>query len=67
LQYIAPTIQFLLGVLVYKEPFSVNQLIGFGLVWVALIVFGVEGLLAHRTRALRARAVRELEVEPIEF
>jgi chloramphenicol-sensitive protein RarD len=68
LQYIAPTIQFLLGVLVYKEPFTVNQLIGFGLVWVALIVFAVEGLLAHRARAIiRAGAVQEAEAEPVEF
>jgi chloramphenicol-sensitive protein RarD len=68
LQYIAPTIQFLLGVLVYKEPFTVNQSIGFGLVWVALIVFGVEGFLAHRARALiRARAAQEMEPEPVEF
>jgi chloramphenicol-sensitive protein RarD len=48
LQYIAPTIQFLLGVLVYKEPFDHTRLIGFGIVWIALIIFGVENYLAHR-------------------
>ena len=48
LQYITPTLQFLLGVLVYKEPFSHTQLIGFGIVWVALILFGVEGFICHR-------------------
>jgi chloramphenicol-sensitive protein RarD len=48
LQYIAPTIQFLIGVLVYREPFTGAQFIGFGLVWVALILFGVEGYLNHR-------------------
>jgi EamA domain-containing membrane protein RarD len=37
-------------VLVYKEPFSQQQLIGFALVWSAVIVFGSEGILA-RTRA----------------
>jgi chloramphenicol-sensitive protein RarD len=47
LQFIAPTIQFLLGVLVYKEPFSHQQLIGFAFVWSAVIVFAVEGLLAR--------------------
>jgi len=45
LQYIAPTVQFLLGVLVYKEPFDRAQLVGFALVWTALVVFGTEGLL----------------------
>ncbi len=48
LQYIAPTIQFLLGVFVYKEPFSHNQLIGFGIVWVALVIFLIENYLANR-------------------
>jgi chloramphenicol-sensitive protein RarD len=48
LQYIAPTIQFLLGVFVYKEPFSHNQLIGFGIVWFALAIFLVENYLASR-------------------
>ncbi len=49
LQYIAPTIQFLLGVLVYKEPFDHTHLIGFGIVWAALIIFWIENYLAHRT------------------
>lgn len=47
LQYIAPTIQFLLGVLAYGEPFTHEKRIGFGLVWAALLVFGVEGVAAH--------------------
>ena len=55
LQYIAPTLQFLLGVLVYREPFTHAQLIGFGIVWIALILFGMEGYLA--SRAQRAQAV----------
>ncbi len=49
LQYIAPTLQFLLGVLVYREPFSKAQLVGFGLVWAALFIFGIEGWLSHRS------------------
>jgi len=43
-QYIAPTIQFLIGVFIYDEPFTRGQLIGFGIVWTALIIFTVEGL-----------------------
>jgi chloramphenicol-sensitive protein RarD len=49
LQYIAPTLQFLIGVLIYKEPFSRHQLIGFGIVWVALLIFLAENYLANRT------------------
>lgn len=48
LQYIAPTLQFFIGVLVYHEPFRGSQCIGFGLVWTALIMFGVESFLSHR-------------------
>jgi chloramphenicol-sensitive protein RarD len=47
LQYIAPTIQFLLGVFLYHEPFSRTQLIGFTVVWIALLVFSVDGLRAR--------------------
>lgn len=53
LQYVNPTMQFLLGVLIYKEPFDHRRLIGFSVVWVALILFGLEGYLAQRrTRVL---------------
>jgi chloramphenicol-sensitive protein RarD len=48
LQYIAPTIQFLLGVFVYREPFDRSHLIGFGMVWAALIIFWVENYTANR-------------------
>ncbi|MBI5945732.1 MAG: EamA family transporter RarD [Chloroflexi bacterium] len=48
LQYIAPTLQFLIGVFLYKEPFSHKQLIGFGIVWAALIFFVVENYIANR-------------------
>jgi chloramphenicol-sensitive protein RarD len=56
LQYITPTMQFLLGVLVYKEPFTHTRLIGFGIVWIALIIFGMEGFLAHRNQPVAAVA-----------
>jgi chloramphenicol-sensitive protein RarD len=48
LQYVNPTMQFLLGVLIYKEPFDHRRLIGFSVVWVALILYGLEGYLAQR-------------------
>ena len=48
LQYIAPTLQFLIGVFIYKEPFDQSHLIGFGIVWIALIIFWVENYLANR-------------------
>jgi chloramphenicol-sensitive protein RarD len=48
LQFIAPTVQFGLGVLVYEEPFSRQQFVGFALVWVAVFVFGTDGIAANR-------------------
>jgi len=48
LQYIAPTLQFLIGVFVYKEPFDLAHFIGFAIVWVALIIFAVESFMANR-------------------
>jgi chloramphenicol-sensitive protein RarD len=48
LQYIAPTLQFLIGVLVYREPFSLAKLAGFGIVWLALLIYAVEGIAARR-------------------
>jgi chloramphenicol-sensitive protein RarD len=56
LQYVNPTMQFLLGVLIYKEPFNHRRLIGFGVVWVALILFGLEGYFAQRRTKVLAAA-----------
>jgi chloramphenicol-sensitive protein RarD len=56
LQYINPTMQFLLGTLVYKEPFNQHRLIGFAIVWAALILFGVEGLITRRRSQVRRAA-----------
>jgi chloramphenicol-sensitive protein RarD len=48
LQYIGPTIQFMLGVFVYGEPFSHTQFIGFSIVWTALAIYAVDSLRARR-------------------
>jgi chloramphenicol-sensitive protein RarD len=58
LQYLAPTIQFVLGLLVFDESMTPARWVGFVLVWTALAVFTVEAA-RHRRRqlALAARAV----------
>ncbi len=48
LQYINPTMQISIGVLLYKEPFTRIQLVGFGLVWSALVLFAIEGYATRR-------------------
>lgn len=50
LQYIAPTLQFLLGVFLYHEPFTRSRLVGFSLIWAALLLYSMEGLLIHHRR-----------------
>jgi len=45
LQYIAPTMQFIIGVLIYGEPFDSNRLIGFSIIWVGLLIFSTEGVI----------------------
>ena len=52
LQYLAPTIQFALGLLVFHEPMPASRWVGFGLVWLALALFTVEAI-NHRRRQLR--------------
>lgn len=44
LQYLAPTGQFLLAVLVYSEPLTRDRLLAFGLIWVALAIFTIDQL-----------------------
>ena len=46
--YITPTMQFLIGVLVFDEPFTQARMIGFSLVWVALLIYSIEGIIVRR-------------------
>ena len=42
LQYIAPTLQFLVGYLIFHEPFPLEKAIGFGLIWAALLLYSAD-------------------------
>jgi chloramphenicol-sensitive protein RarD len=53
LQYINPTMQFLLGVVIFREPFDQHRLIGFCAVWAGLILYGVEGFLTKRRQIVQ--------------
>lgn len=55
LQYITPSLQFMVGVLYYGEPMPTARWIGFVLVWVALAVLTAESI-ANRRRVLRRAA-----------
>ena len=63
LQYLTPVLQLLTGVLLYDEPMPASRLVGFALVWAALVVLSVDGLRHHRqdpARRRRAGARRRL-------
>ncbi|HEX8639964.1 MAG TPA: EamA family transporter RarD [Allosphingosinicella sp.] len=51
LQYIAPSLQFLLAVLAFGEPLTTSHLVCFAAIWTALAIFTVEGWRAGRRRA----------------
>ncbi|MDR7331347.1 EamA family transporter RarD [Roseateles asaccharophilus] len=43
-QYVSPSLQFLLGVFLFKEPMDATRLVAFGFIWTALVVYSAEGL-----------------------
>lgn len=47
LQYVNPTCQFVLGVFVYGEIFTVDKLVSFGCIWVALALYSWESVRKH--------------------
>ncbi len=60
LQYITPTLHFLLAVLLYKEPFSAAHMVSFALIWGALIIYSIDA-----TRAIgMARPATEPQSDP---
>lgn len=57
LQYIAPSVQLVLGVWLYHEPFSRGRALSFALIWVGLVLYTIDNLLAQRRSAALPRAV----------
>ncbi len=48
LQYVAPILQLAVGLFVFHEPMPAARLAGFALVWIALIIFTVDGIRSSR-------------------
>lgn len=59
LQYVAPILQLACGVLLFHEPMPPARLAGFGLVWLALIIFTVDGIRGARAAATANKAANE--------
>ena len=49
LQYISPTGQLIIAILVFKEPFRSTQLIVFGLIWTAILLYSIDAIRFERT------------------
>ena len=64
LQYLTPTAQFLLGVLYFHEQVSTGRWIGFGIVWLALLVLTVGSLNSVRRRRRLERSESRM-MEPV--
>ncbi|MCH9825183.1 MAG: EamA family transporter RarD [Alphaproteobacteria bacterium] len=56
LQYIAPTMIFLIGVFVFKEPFGGARMVAFPMIWIALVLYSIAIL--RNMRAARKLAVK---------
>jgi chloramphenicol-sensitive protein RarD len=50
-QYIAPSVSFLLAVLLYGESFGLPELITFALIWTALAIFCIDSLRSRNKKA----------------
>lgn len=50
LQYLAPSVQLILGIWVYHEPFSRARVLSFSFIWAALALYTTDNLLAQRRR-----------------
>ena len=59
LQYFAPVLQFLVALLVFRETMTVERWIGFGVVWLALVLLTLDMLRAARRNSLARRALRK--------
>ncbi|MDD4863153.1 MAG: EamA family transporter RarD [Alishewanella agri] len=49
-QYIGPTMMFIFGVWLYQEPFALERLFTFGLIWLALFCYSIDAWWANRRR-----------------
>ncbi len=53
LQYISPTVALFVGVALQGEPFGPERLVGFILIWIALVVFTLDGWNSYRRSRAR--------------
>ncbi|GAA3709321.1 EamA family transporter RarD [Oceanisphaera sediminis] len=52
-QYLGPSLMFLLAVWLYDEPFTQDKIITFALIWVALVIYTLDGVRQRRRNSLQ--------------
>ena len=58
IQYLTPTLQFLLAVALYREPFTLIHWAAFGFIWLALVLYSADAWFSYRPRPAWATASR---------
>ncbi len=64
LQYLAPTIQFLIAVLLFREPLSTVKVISLSLIWTAVGIYSLDSLRMLHQRRLTLREAERLDPAP---
>ncbi len=64
LQYIAPTIQFLIAVLIFREPLSTAKVISLSLIWTAVGIYSLDSLRMLHQHRITAREAQRMEPTP---
>lgn len=54
IQYLAPSVQFVLAITLFHEPFDTGRLLGFGAIWLGIVVFSGEAVVGAARRGLAA-------------
>ncbi|MDQ3735523.1 MAG: EamA family transporter RarD [Actinomycetota bacterium] len=65
LQYLAPTLQLILGVTVFHEEMPPVRLFGFCLVWLALLIFSLDGLWGRRPAPCPEQPIPDEAIHPV--
>jgi chloramphenicol-sensitive protein RarD len=60
MQYLGPTLQFLISVLIFKEAFGLIHALAFAFIWTALIVFTFDSVMGEAKARRLARAAASL-------
>jgi len=58
LQYVAPTLQLLLGVFLWHEPFGTGKVLGYACIWLGLLLYAADGLWVSRVAGSTAAMAR---------